>query len=187
MSEDPATYHAGRPARHVMIDLETLGNVPGCAVIQIGAVAFTFEDGPKSQFFVHVEPPATSLIQVDTLDWARRHGTWPPPDDAVLLLEADALMRLTSWAAALRPIVSWWSWGSTFDFPMLEAIFARRHVPVPWDYWQMCCARTVWRLAFGDERRPSRPHNALDDALAAVADLQAAARKLSNSFPFSQP
>ena len=41
-------------SKNVMIDLETMGNTPGCAIISIGAVEFS-EEGLGAEFYCTID------------------------------------------------------------------------------------------------------------------------------------
>lgn len=159
---------------HAMIDIEALGLRPGSVVIELGCVLFDLETGKTGETFHRkIQPDANLMVDLDTLAWHERHGTWPSPsEDAVPL--ARALRDFNVWVHGAGTIESFWSWGSTYDFPLLVEAYRMVCLNMPWDYWQLCCARSVWRSAFGNQRADSRPHEALADAKAACRDLMTA-------------
>jgi|GEM_PF-410771 len=159
---------------HAMIDIEALGLRPGSVILEIGCVLFDLETGKTGETFrAKVQPDARFTVELDTLAWHERKGTrWINQPDALPL--AQALKELNAWIRDAGAIESIWSWGSTYDFPLLGEAYRLVGLELPWHYWQQCCARSVWRVAFGDLQHDPRPHEALADALAAVRDLMAA-------------
>jgi exodeoxyribonuclease VIII len=158
---------------HILLDIEALGRRTGSAVIQLGAVAFSLETGLTGEaFHRHIHPGDRLTIDNVSLQWHAEHGTWPPADMTLPIVELkDALADFITWCSDLGEPVSFWSWGSTYDFPLLEAAHQAAGEEIPWEYWQASCARTVWRLAFPDTKHDPRPHHALEDAKAAALDL----------------
>lgn len=63
-----------------------------------------------------------------------------------------------------------WMWGADFDRPVLEDMLGG----LPWDFWKTRCARTVWDVMFPGRKHSPRPHRALEDVMASIADLREA-------------
>jgi len=165
-----------------MLDIEALGRNAGCAIIEIGAVAFDPESGRLGEgFHVLVAPDDRFTQDPATLQWHWDHHTWPRdvvPDEDIWSIDT-ALVHFGAWLDGFGGnITSYWSWGSTYDFPILNTAFELTGPTAPWKYHQMLCARTVWKLAFGDTRHADRPHDALKDAIAAATDLMEAIKAL---------
>lgn len=157
-----------------MLDIEALSREAGAAIIEIGARAFTLDGTRGEGLLVHVNPREDDLADLDTLAWHRRQGSWPRPHPYIGFPAAEGLTMLYEFVDSLGAIESVWSWGVTYDFPILTAALKSAHLPVPWDYWQIECARTIWRRAFGSRKRDKRSHSALEDCDAAIRDLTAA-------------
>jgi hypothetical protein len=76
-----------------------------------------------------------------------------------------------------------WAQGANFDFPILEALYDRFEVPVPWKFWVARDTRSVYheaevlagwdRKAF-DATREGTHHDALDDCRHQIAALTSA-------------
>jgi hypothetical protein len=166
----------------VLIDIEALGQKPGCAIFELAAVRFDLASGEISSEFLALIEPDNGWVCPETEDWHREKGTYPMPGTAARVGISKALRDFAMWFAGLGPVESVWAWGATYDFPVLESRW-RDWGPsegLPWEYYQAECARTVWRRAFGpDVRHGDRPHQALEDCRAAVADLVKAMNKLS--------
>ncbi len=170
---------------HIMLDIEALGKRPGSAIIEIGAVAFCPETGKMGECFeIAIEPSAPFTADIDTLRWHYQKCSYDiyGRDGTVRCLDyKNALCKLSVWAAGLGTVEAFWSWGATYDFPLLNEAYVIAGMKAPWDreYWKMQCARTVWRLAFGDLMHGKRPHSALEDARAAVVDLLEAMEEIT--------
>jgi hypothetical protein len=165
---------------HAMIDIEALGLRPGSVILEVGCVLFDMETGKTGETFQRkIKPDAKCTVELDTLYWHERRGTWPAEHaDAVPLYQACC--ELNAWIKDAGTIESVWSWGSTYDFPLLLEAYRIVGLELPWHYWQLCCARSVWRLAFGNRKHEPRPHEALADSLAACRDLMEAQRMLQD-------
>ncbi len=174
----------------LFVDIEALGKTRGCAIVQLGALVFdpaTGETAADLQLYIQPEKTDPWHADLDTLEWHARQGTFPhPPDirEKLALTAGEAVDAFLDWLAeaadAGHEIDDIWSWGSTYDFPLLEPYWERYATggEAPWAYWQPSCARTVWKLAFPGVKHAPRPHRALDDCQAGVADLCAALAKL---------
>lgn len=157
---------------HLFIDLEALGQKPGCAPIELGAVVFDPQTGIITDEFHRIIKPHPALKgERDTLDWHAERGSYPFTPARYLEAEplAHAIADFFAWLPAECESV--WSWGSTYDFPVLDHALAVIGKKAPWHYAQQECARTVWRRAFGDRKHSPRPHHALEDCRAGVRDL----------------
>lgn len=162
---------------HVMIDLETLGNRPGCAILSIGAVAFDPRNGQLGpELYVvasRVDQAKMPLLHesADTLKW------WLSQAEAArqVLDEADkktalplekALAQLTNFLDkfGLKRVKVWGN-GSDFDNAILSCCYNAVGLPVPWEYWNNRCYRTLKNLVPSEKpKRTGVYHNALDDA-----------------------
>lgn len=169
----------------LFIDIEALGHKPGCAVIQIGAAVFdrhTGEIADSIQIYIQPEKNDRFHADLDTLAWHARQGTFPhPPDIAEIAFNTgDAVDCFSEFLGGVSDfghvIDDVWSWGADYDFPIIEPLFERFAIggEPPWMYWQVSDARTVWKLAFPGVKHGKRPHHALDDCKAGIADLCAA-------------
>lgn len=198
---DPG-YHSEPPLRpqevdaeiHVMLDIETLANRPGAAIVELAAQAFAFVPALGEirqvgfQGFERAILPHEALwADIDTLRWHEKKGQWKGPNGIYM---AQAFEEFGLWArdlqAELCDVATWWSWGATFDFPVLDYAWLVSGIRNgrPWKYWEIECARTVWRRAFGpDVRRPERSHRAADDVAAAIGDLGKALAALHRPTP----
>lgn len=171
---------------HCMLDLETWGTRPGCAIRSIGAVVFDpWQSGTEAEFYANIEPSscASAGLAIDpgTAEWwegqspeARAHLR-----DARLPLH-EALAQFSSfWRMNNTTFV--WGHGATFDPPILEAAFVAAGIDVPWKFWNIRDTRTLFdlaRVSLKDFPRAGTHHNALDDAKHQALAVQAAYKKL---------
>ncbi len=162
---------------HVMIDLETMGNRPGCVIVSIGAVYFTC-NGLHHEFYVRINPLSCQQFglhfEANTIEWWLRQE-----DEARLEISEltktgadidDALLQFSRWFnqdADGQACV--WGNGSDFDISVILAAYEKCKLPVPWQFWKHRCFRTVKNFkqhgkADCEPERTGTHHNALDDA-----------------------
>lgn len=164
---------------HVMIDIEALGLTPGSVITEIGLVLFDSETGEMGESMECLILPHPNLtVELDTLAWHKNQGTWPQNDERPRITLEAAALKIGNWLASSGTIETYWSWGSTYDFPHLARVMQLTQAVWPWQYWECSCARTLWRLAFPERQHAPRPHSAVADAKAAVVDLMAAVSHL---------
>jgi 3' exoribonuclease, RNase T-like len=178
----------------IMIDLETLGTSPGCAILQIGAVAFD-----RTTFDTRVHPPFEATITTassevagftaspSTAAWwatqpeAARKAVMNPPDAVPLLSALNAFRDWWSHLAVGADDLILWTQGN-FDAPILEAALRRFEIQTPWKFWNVRDTRTAYDVLLGPDGRKlikSLPrfapeHTALGDAVHQVACLKRA-------------
>jgi DNA polymerase III epsilon subunit-like protein len=160
----------------VMLDLETLGTRPGCAILSIGAVAFdrhTGALGPEFYMVVNRKSCEAKGLTQDqsTLDWWSRQSA----EAKKVLAEAEnapnglggALVQFTAYLQKFgkRDLFVWGN-GADFDQPIITACYASVGYPLPWLFYNNRCYRTLRSLGNvkGEPPRQGVYHNALDDA-----------------------
>lgn len=157
----------------VMVDLETLGRRPGCAVLSIGAVEF----GPQGlgrELYIVVDRNDQKRLGLhedkETLEWWSRQS-----EEAKQILHevehdgSDLLEALTELTLFLGFIgskrVKIWGNGADFDNAILSCLYGAIDETPPWDFWNNRCYRTLKNLVGGPKLvREGTYHNALDDA-----------------------
>lgn len=162
--------------RDVMVDLETLGTGPGCAILSIGAVAFDPATGALGEaFYLAVNTRSCRALglreEAGTIAWWDRQS---PEARGVL---ADAETSQASVADALADFgrflarfggpraVRLWGNGADFDNAILAFLYQRLGVEPPWSFWNNRCFRTLKNLhPIPAPPRTGTHHNALDDA-----------------------
>lgn len=172
----------------VMIDLETLGRRPGCAILSIGAVAFSPEGLGKELYVVISRPSQASLglhEDPETLKW------WLSQTEAARQVLSDAaaetaiplekgLSQLTTFLSqfGLRRVKVWGN-GGDFDNAILTNLYAAINQVPPWDFWNNRCYRTLKNLVPSEKlKRTGTYHNALDDAKTQAAHAVELMRRL---------
>ena len=151
---------------HVMIDIETLGLEPGCAVLSIGAVEFG-PDGLADTFerSISLESCEAAGLTIDaaTLEW------WLDQDESV----QDVLVGGDPLEEALEDFSDWfpigakvWANAPSFDCSILEAAFEAVGMSEPWSFRDERCVRTLRSLPVAvDLDQEGNTHDALDDAI----------------------
>lgn len=166
----------------VMVDLETMGQGPGCPVLSIGAVYFdpkTAELGAEMYSVVNYESCLAAGLIPDqsTVDWWSKQS---PEARKVLdaanapqkkrgkqpnLLLQDALAEFSGFCdAAGKRSVRVWGNGSDFDNAILAHCYKLVGCGLPWEFWNNRCFRTLKSLSGLKMERSGTHHNALDDA-----------------------
>lgn len=177
--------------KHIMLDLETVGNGNNAAVVAIGACEFDpHGEGVSSlasaRFYqqASLESAVGAGMQMDpsTVLWwlkqsdAARKSTFEGENIIPL---GDACFHFSKWVGAIaldpRNICVWGN-GATFDNVIIRSAFKAVGLPVPWSFRGDRCYRTVADL-LPEVRRPEfvrsgTAHNALDDAITQALYLQ---------------
>lgn len=170
--------------KHLMLDLETWGNRPGCIVRSIGAVVFD----PKSEeigagFYANIKDPTASDFHKDdsTVEWWSKQG-----DKAKELLEDkqfDALNTVKSFNAFCikHGVKHVWSHGAGFDVPIWQFYIDHYELETPWKFWDVRDTRTIYDLANvrSEFEDGMVKHYAFDDALAQARAVQRAYKILN--------
>lgn len=157
----------------VMVDLETWGKRPGCAIASIGARAFD----PKSNrtfgkpFYQKILVASCREVGLhedkETLDWWSKQSF-----EAQNELHRDARdLRdvLTDFSAWWKKVggTKFWCQGTNFDEPILGAAYWLVGMEQPWKFSLARDTRTAYdpaNLDIYDMPRVGTHHNALDDA-----------------------
>ena len=159
----------------VMLDLETLGQAPGCAILSIGAIAFSPEHGTGRHFYEVVNTRSCC----DRYGLTKDPGTmkwWDGQDSEArkVLAEAeaskvglaDALLRFTAFCKHFNGNnLRIWGNGSDFDNAIIAHCYGVTGQPLPWRFWNSRCFRTLRHLAGDTKRGKVARHNALQDAV----------------------
>ncbi len=158
-----------------MIDLETLGNGPTSAIVQIGCVAFDRYTGELHDEYlvnVHLEEEMKLGFKVDasTIEWwmlqsALGKNTWVGESS---LRPKDALLGLNKFVKdrGMKKSAMWSH--ATFDAPILFHHYKVMEIATPIKYSFWLDLRTLGMLGRGVasipyEARPDDAHDALAD------------------------
>lgn len=156
----------------VMLDLETLGVSPGCAIVAIGAVRFDREQVTDEFYY---RPKWGGHLDHNTVRW------WMGQPDAAraeLMRDPDGPMEqgLTEFMKFLGASPVWGN-GSDFDNAILSSCYRRLSIP-GWSPRQNRCYRTVRSLVDVPWTPPTIKHHALEDARAQAVHLMAILHQL---------
>lgn len=173
---------------HIMLDIETLGIRPGCAILSIGAVAFDPMGELPAWVSINYAGAFYRVISLQSCEQAGLHldaetvAWWMNQsskarevfsEDRAKTSLPDALQELTQWLSQYRgnPI---WTKGAGFDFPVIAAAYRATGGDIPWNYREEHCYRTL-KNCWSSITEPARmgiAHHALDDALHQARHLQ---------------
>lgn len=178
---------------NVMLDLETRGQRPGCAILSIGAVAFgplTQTLGAEFYTVVNTKSCHEAGLQDDesTMVWWRSQA----PEAQKVLVDADtggvalkdALQQFGDWVKQFGGFqrVKVWGNGSDFDNAIMACCYHAVDLPPPWQFWNNRCYRTLKSLVPNVKlKREGTYHNALDDAKSQAKHLCLIAKGLPPS------
>lgn len=162
-----------------MVDIEAGGNAPGCVIFSIGAVFFDPQVKKLgTEFYRVVNAASCEAVGLryddDTMAWWKDQSE---EAQAVLKMARDrnqsvsitrALKEFSSYLhAGAGPGVQMYGCGNDYDVPCLTAAYKACGLPIPWEFRNSWCYRTLKNLPGAREHLPVREgvfHNALDDA-----------------------
>lgn len=161
--------------KHLMLDLETMGNGSDAAIVSIGAAVFSVDEGITNKFYslVDLQSCLDNGLKVtgSTIMWwlgqsesARKALTATQAQDL-----PSALIAFTRFVKSVNPDgkIQVWGNGATFDNVILRNAYHAIGIAVPWEFWNDRCYRTL-RAQNTSVKVPDRGgvhHNALDDAV----------------------
>lgn len=176
---------------HIMVDLETMGTVPGCTILSIGAVVFNPAEGTLGAEFSAVVDEESCLEACLSVDPATEKWWSGQTDEAykvVILARSglatplpEALARLNRWQQNLGPRTKLriYGNGADFDNPILRVAYDCASVEPYAAGYGGRCYRTLKNLdeLFGPQFRAHKLervgvyHDALDDAKSQATHL----------------
>jgi len=151
----------------IMLDLETMGNGPGAAIIAIGACYFG-KHGVGETFYRIVSLESSvqcgGIMDASTVLWWMQQGDAARTEFSRKGVEiVTALIEFAAWC---DPDAEVWGDGAAFDNVILASAYRRMNLPIPWKFWNDRCYRTVKsRSNVPMPPRKGTAHNALDDAI----------------------
>lgn len=169
MNIDMNKQELTKKARHVMIDLETMGTTPDSAIVSIGAVVFDPRYGIVTDKVFYMELDWESqnrLIDQETVEWWAEQSEEARAAHYGLDDLDEALTLLAQWLPKDAKV---WGNGSTFDISMLEDAYRQLNIEIPWKFWNVRDCRTVLDMYESvrggfNKKSGGTLHNALDDA-----------------------
>jgi len=158
----------------LILDIETLDTAPTSVITEIGALAFHRADFTEASCFfarpcLFSQLASGRTTSASTIGFHQQQGTLPT-DLSASLTPQDAAHSLRRFIASVAPRRIWIQ-GPDFDRPIIEDFFAQFGGGLPWDFWRTRDTRTIWDAAFPDVKHDKRPHHALPDCRATLADL----------------
>jgi hypothetical protein len=160
----------------LMIDIETLGTTPGCAILSIAAVPFSVHS-PIEHFYERISQQscieAGLHVDSNTVNWWAKQSYYAQKEafSGTERIE-DVLARLTLYIKQLGTVRPWGN-GASFDVPILEAAYAKCGMKAPWAYYNAMCYRTLKNLfPYLVAIEPVIKHNALEDAKSQAAHAE---------------
>lgn len=166
--------------RDFMVDIECLGNTPGCAPFAIGAVGMDLQAGtlgPKFYELINVDSAVACGLSADYTWWdqqspaARKALDEAKATDQTIqqTFHKFAIWMVSNFGEECRP----WGCGAGFDQPILNIAHIKAKVRLPWRFWNEMCYRTIKNLnpQVQMTKRIGTYHNALDDAVSQAVHL----------------
>jgi hypothetical protein len=168
----------------IMLDIETLDNIPTSAIVTVGACAFNFDTGEIGEkFHININPKSCQQaglsLSADTIMWWM--GQSKEAQEALISKNAvtleQALQKFTEFCCKVRenaPLNRLTIWGNdiTFDNVIMENAYRATNQTIPWAFWESGSVRTLVKVGkqFGFDPKKDMPrggthHNALDDAI----------------------
>lgn len=185
--------------KHLMIDLETMGNKPDSAIVAIAAVLFDMVSGVTDDalFYEVIDLRSSEKyggsIDADTVLWwlGKSENARGEITNSTKLIDLPvALTRLNSFAFEFcEERVQVWGNGSNFDNVILRSAYESCEINPFWRHWNDRDVRTIVELGRNAGIDPKKDfpfvgeaHNALDDALHQVNYVVAIHQHLLKNF-----
>lgn len=156
--------------KHLMLDIETMGNQSYSSILSIGAVEFDIETGDIGDS-IHIKVDLEDCVKeglvlnTSTVLW------WMQQSDearARLLYEGDSLKTALEKLDSFFIGKDYEVWGNSarFDCGILQNAYNKIGSNIPWDFRKERCVRTL--VSFAPEIKENCvfegvPHDALDD------------------------
>ena len=152
----------------IMIDIETVATGPEACILTIAAQCFdplVKGDFDKLQHYycrVDIDSQETRKIEQSTIDWwatqpeAVREEAFSPEGRVPLQTALEELGKLIWHSKRV------WANGPTFDMTILEHAYKSYNMALPWQYYNVRDARTIYSL-WPDLVKYPASHNALED------------------------
>ena len=163
--------------RQIMLDIETLGVIPGSAILSIAAVEFD-KDRIGDRFYRNIVPDSNALagltIDPATVTWWDKQS--PGAREALIPNRVpieQALEELNRFIS-IDPKCEVWGNGADFDKPLIDAAYRACGMRAAWPTFSGRCFRTMKSQSPDIELEwEGCHHNALDDAINQALYLQA--------------
>ena len=158
-----------------MIDIETIGTGPDACILTIAMQTFDpFARGWYDRhYYARIDPASQPdrNIEQGTLDW----WATQPPESREEAFADKGRIPLQQALEEMHPIIwnsdLFWANGPTFDMNIIEHAYKSYGMPLPWKYYRVRDARTVYSL-YPDLPKPPVSHHALEDCRRQIVLLQ---------------
>lgn len=158
-----------------MIDIEGLATGPDATILTIAAQGFDpmgqgYFDNHQFYARITLESQPSRSIEQSTIDW------WATQKESQAEAFAeegrvDLDVALQDLARIIRKSKLVWMNGPTYDATILENAYKSYDMALPWQYWAIRDARTIYSLC-PDLDRPVASHHALEDCRRQITMLQ---------------
>ena len=171
---------------NIMIDIETLGTTIDTSVMTIGAIKFGLIDKKLHNYIKEIEEHNKFYRRItresckelnlqedsDTLKWWDRQSDESKKE--IFSSEnrigiKQALEEFIEWAE-IDKFTCIWANGVCFDIVILENTMKKLHISIPWKYYNIYDARTIYNIS--GLQRKKNSHNALEDCFQQINDLK---------------
>ena len=159
-----------------MIDIECLGVSPDALILTIAAVAFDpFSNriDQEHSMYYRIDPESQPNRGIDdaTVDWWTKQPSIAQEEafgekDRVPLREALEKLSPLIWRSNRV-----WANGITYDMTILEHAYKQNGINLPWQYYKVMDARTVFKM-FPSVGIPKNHHHAFYDCVNQIGMLQ---------------
>ena len=162
-------------AKHLVLDIETLGVEYGSQLLSIGAVC-----GNSTFEVKRIWTPDFYGAKIDfkTLEWWMTTPSQKARDDVfkgITTAHCDAIDDFRKFIERTKPDYLWGN-SPDFDFGHLEYWYKKASKNVPWTFWQLRDIRTIRDFVdpakVAEIKAKYTPHIALDDAKCEYEILQ---------------
>ena len=175
----------------VMIDIETLGVNPDSVVLTIGAIKFKRNEDLKplddyEKFYVRIDRDSCTELgcEVDpsTVKWWDRQSSesrYEAIENEDRISIREALIKLSGWLKGNDVI---WANSPSFDCVILENVYKKCKLKIPWKFWLTRDCRTLYDLANISKRdiENNKEHHALYDCYSQITGVIKGYHKLKN-------
>ena len=165
----------------LMVDIEGLGTGPDATILTIAAQSFDpFGRGYYDrQYYARItlESQENRSIQQDTIDW----WATQPEAQAEAFMEGgriDLDQALDSLGKLIWQHKLIFANGPTYDMNILEHAYKSYNKPLPWQFYNVRDARTIYSL-WPELPKPPTSHHALQDCRRQIDMLQATLKHLN--------
>lgn len=169
-----------KTAKHIVIDIETLGRRNDAAITQVGLAIADENFNILDKYLIQVDPKAwhtcNRTFTGETLLWWMQQKNTPvsKPCDYFIYKYRELIKVLNPifWEYSSEDTIVWTK--GTMDLFCIKDLFEYFDMETPWKFWQPRDIRTAkefvkeWKTIENENA-----HNALDDAITELNELKA--------------